>query len=137
MSLTLVNGKRFDPIFDATLGPALAWSVAHWLNCHSQGMDHAVEKDGPASGGNKHTLGSRYWPGGSGVPVHERVGISDAERPFVMLFLEDGSTNLRNMNLYFEALETVRVLVCHACEMWQMGETGCQLDGGRPFEGPH
>ena len=32
MSLMLVNGKMFDPIFDATLGPAMAWSVAHWLN---------------------------------------------------------------------------------------------------------
>ena len=32
MSLMLVNGKRFDPIFDGTLGPAMAWSVAHWFN---------------------------------------------------------------------------------------------------------
>ena len=32
MSLMLLNDRKFDPIFDATLGPAMAWSVAHWLN---------------------------------------------------------------------------------------------------------
>ena len=32
MSLMLVPVRRFDPIFDATLGPPRAWSVAHWLN---------------------------------------------------------------------------------------------------------
>ena len=36
MSLMLVKGKRFDPIFDATLGPAMARSVAHWLNVGSR-----------------------------------------------------------------------------------------------------
>ena len=39
--------------------------------------------------------------------------------PFVMLFLEDGSTNFRSVNLYYEAPETVRILVCRACELRQ------------------
>ena len=39
--------------------------------------------------------------------------------PFVKLFLEDGSTNLRSINQYYEAPKTAKVLVCRACEMWQ------------------
>ena len=46
--------------------------------CHSQGMDHVVEEDGPAVGGNNHALGSCQWPSGSGVPVHEACWRSNA-----------------------------------------------------------
>ena len=48
----------------------------------------------------------------------KRVGVQ-MRAPFVMLFLEDGSTNLRIGNLYYESPETVRILVCRACELWQ------------------
>ena len=63
----------------------------------------------------------------------KRVGIQ-MPAPFVMLFLGDGSTNLRSINLYYEASETVRVLVCRACEMWQWAKLAASRTA-TPFEG--
>ena len=64
MSLMLVNGQRFDPIFDATLGPAMAWSVAHWLNVIPKEWIMLWKKMVRSVGGNNDALGSCQWPGG-------------------------------------------------------------------------
>ena len=63
----------------------------------------------------------------------KRVGIQ-MPAPFVMLFLEDGSTNLRSINLYHEAPETVRALVSRVCEMWQWAKLAASRTA-TPFEG--
>ena len=54
--------------------------------------------------------------------------------PFILLFLEDGSTDLRSVNLYYEAPETVRCLVSRACEMWQWAKLADSRTA-TPFEG--
>ena len=63
----------------------------------------------------------------------KRVGVQ-VPAPFVMLFLEDGSTNLRSVHLYNEAPETVRVLVCRACELWPFAKLAASRTA-TPFEG--
>ena len=118
MSLMLVKGKRFDPIFDATLGPAMAWSVAHWLNVIPKEWIMLWKKMV-----RRLESANKPWARANGPAAvvylsMMRVGIQ-MPAPCVMLFLEDGSTNLRSINLYYEAPETVRALVSRACEMWQ------------------
>ena len=92
-----------------------------------------MEEDGPAVGGNNHTLGSCQWPVAVVYLTMKRVGVQMLA-PFVMLFLEDGSTNLRSVNLYYEAPDTVRVLVCRACELWQFAKLAASRTA-TPFEG--
>ena len=58
----------------------------------------------------------------------KRVGIQ-MPAPFVMLFLEDGSTNLRSINLFYEAPETGQGSRLSCLRNVAMGETGCQPDG--------
>ena len=118
MSLMLVDEKRFDPIFDATLGPAMAWSVAHWLNVIPKEWIMLWKK-------MVLRLEATTLPwaraNGRAAVVYLSMKRVDVQMPapFAMLFLEDGSANLRSVNFYYEAPETVRVLVCRACEMWQ------------------
>ena len=54
--------------------------------------------------------------------------------PVVMLFLEDGSSDLRSVNLCYEAPETIKVLVSRACEQRQLAQlAACRT--AAPFEG--
>ena len=63
----------------------------------------------------------------------KRVGVQ-MPAPLVMLFVEDGSTNLRSVNLYNEAPEKVRVFVCRACELWQFAKLAASRTA-TPLEG--
>ena len=132
-SLMLVNGKRFDPIFDATLGPAMAWSVAHWLNVIPKKWIMLWKKMV-----RRLEATTMPWARADGLAAvvylsMKRVGVQ-MPAPFVMLFLEDGAANLRSVNFYYEAPETVRVLVCRACEMWQWAKLAASRTA-TPFEG--
>ena len=78
--------RGLTPIFDATLRPAMAWSVAHLAQCQSQRMDHVVEEDGPAFGGNNHALGLVLMARRQVYLSMKRVWIQ-MPAPFVMLSL--------------------------------------------------
>ena len=130
MSLMLVSGTRFDPIFDVTLGPALAWSVAHRLNVIPRHLDFAVEK-------SRLEATATPWARANGPTAvvylsMRRVGV-EMPAPFAMLFHEDGSSSLRSVNLYYEAPETIKVLVCRACEHWQFEKLAASRTAD-PFE---
>ena len=127
MWLMLVNGKRFEPIFDATLGPAMAWSVAHWLNVIPKEWIMLWKKMVRRLEATSTPWARADGPAAVVYLSMKRVGIQ-MPALYVMLFLEEGSTNLRSVDLYYEAPETVRVLVCRACEMWQWAKPA-------PFEG--
>ena len=133
LSLMLVNGKRFDPIFDATLGPAMAWSVAHWLNVIPKEWIILWKKMVRRLEATSTPWARANGPAAVVYLSMKRVGVQ-MPAPFVMLFLEDGSTSLRSVNLYYEAPETVRVLVFRACEMWQWAKLAASRTA-TPFEG--
>ena len=133
MSLMLVNGKKFVPIFDATLGPATAWSVAQWLSVIPKEWIGLWKKMVRRLEATTTPWARANGPAAVVYLSLKRVGIQ-MPAPFVMLFLEDGSTNLRSVNLYYEAPETVRVLVGRACEMWQCAKLAASRTA-TPFEG--
>ena len=102
-------------IFDATLGLAMAWAVAHWLNVIPKEWITVWKK-------MVRRLEATTTPwarvNDPAAVVHlsmKRVGVQ-MPAPFVMLFLGDESTNLRIVYLYYDAPETVRILVCRACD---------------------
>ena len=63
----------------------------------------------------------------------KRVGVQ-MPALFVMLFLEGGSSDLRSVNLYYEAPEAIKVLVSRACQSWQFAKLAASRTA-TPFEG--